>query len=91
MSRKSIVFMKGKDMNMIQAKKRFKDEQISIKEVGLMNNCLSCGTKLCENITIYNCSRNLIDYVTDARRWDNIKLDIKARRCSKVLKTLKSR
>ncbi len=39
------------------------------KEVGLMNNCLNGGAKLYENITTYiNCSRNLIDYVTDAKR-----------------------
>ena len=41
--------------------------KLALKEVGLMNNCLSCGAKLYENITIYNCSRNLIDYVTDAK------------------------
>lgn len=33
-----------------------------------MNNCLSCGAKLYENITIYNLFKNLIDYVTDAKR-----------------------
>ncbi len=54
-----------------------------------MNNCLSCGAKLYENITIYNLFKNLIDYVTDAKIiWDNIKLDIKARRCSRCLKHL---
>ena len=42
--------------------------KLALKEVGLMNNCLSCGAKLYENITIYICSRNLIDYVTDAKR-----------------------
>ncbi len=33
-----------------------------------MNNCLSCGADLYENITIYNLLTNLIDYVTDAKR-----------------------
>lgn len=54
-----------------------------------MNNCLSCGAKLYENITIYNLFKKpnrLCDRCKE--NWDNIKLDIKARRCSRCLKHL---
>lgn len=43
-----------------------------------MNNCLSCGAKLYENITIYNLFKKpnrLCDRCKE--NWDNIKLDIK--------------
>ena len=50
---------------------------------------MSCGAKLYENITIYNLFRNLIDYVTDAKRIGTIlNLILKARRCSRCLKHL---
>ena len=66
--------------------------KLALKEVGLMNNCLSCGAKLYENITIYNLFKKpnrLCDRCKE--NWDNIKLDIKARRCSRCLKILRSK
>lgn len=45
-----------------------------------MNNCLSCGVKLYENIIIYNLFKKFNRLCDRCKEnWDNIKFDIKVR------------